>query len=153
MPLPKKAVSEVRFHEKRSIPKAVNVSDADILVVGGRGLKKESDLDLIKELAGLLGGEYAVSRPLVEKGWDTNARQIGLSGRTVKPKLIITCGVSGAIQFTACMEGAERIVAINADRNAPIFRVAHVGIVGDLYDILPRLIEHIKREKSQYARV
>ena len=153
MPLPQKAVSEVRFHEKRSIPKAVNISDADILVVGGRGLKKESDLDLIKELAGLLGGEYAVSRPLVEKGWDTNARQIGLSGRTVKPKLIITCGVSGAIQFTACMEGAERIVAINADRNAPIFRVAHVGIVGDLYDILPRLIEHIKREKSQYARV
>jgi len=153
MPLPKKAVSAVTLQEKRSIPKAANISDADILVVGGRGLKKESDLNMIKELASLLGGEYAVSRPLVEKGWDTNARQIGLSGRTVKPKLIITCGVSGAIQFTACMEGAERIVAINTDKNAPIFRVAHVGIVGDVYDIVPRLIEDIKREKSQYAGV
>jgi electron transfer flavoprotein alpha subunit len=108
---------------------------------------------MIKELAGLLGGEYAFTRPLVEKGWDTNARQIGLSGRTVKPKLIITCGVSGAIQFTACMEGSERIVAINTDKNAPIFRVAHVGIVGDVYDIVPRLIENIKKEKSQYAGV
>ncbi|MGI6653369.1 MAG: FAD-binding protein [Christensenellales bacterium] len=153
MPLPKRAVSAVMLQEKRSIPKATNISDADILVVGGRGLKKESDLDMIKELAALLGGEYAVSRPLVEKGWDTNARQIGLSGRTVKPKLIITCGVSGAIQFTACMEGAERIVAINTDKNAPIFRVAHVGIVGDVYNIVPKLIEDIKREKSQYAGV
>ena len=151
--LPKKAVSAVTLQEKRSIPKAANISDADILVVGGRGLKKESDLDMIKQLAQLLGGEYAVSRPLAEKGWETNARQIGLSGRTVKPKLIITCGVSGAIQFTACMEGAERIVAINADKNAPIFRVAHVGIVGDMYDIVPKLIEDIKREKSQYAGV
>ena len=153
MSLPGNAVSEVVLREKRIIPKAANISEADILVVAGRGLKKESDLDMIKELAGLLGGEYAFTRPLVEKGWDTNARQIGLSGRTVKPKLIITCGVSGAIQFTACMEGSERIVAINTDKNAPIFRVAHVGIVGDVYDIVPRLIENIKKEKSQYAGV
>ena len=153
MKLPKKAVSQVQLVDKHQVPKAANISDADILVVGGRGLKKESDLGMVKELAALLGGEYAVSRPLVEKGWDTNARQIGLSGRTVKPKLIITCGVSGAIQFTACMEATERIVAINADPNAPIFRVAHVGIVGDVYDIVPKLIKDIKREKSQYAGV
>ena len=120
------------------------ISDAEILVVGGRGLQKEADLEMAKALATLLGADWAVSRPLVEKGWATNARQIGLSGRTVRPRLIITCGVSGAIQFTACMNAAEHIVAINSDPNAPIFEVAHVGLVGDLYDIVPQLIRTLK---------
>jgi len=84
----------------------------------------------------------------VEKGWTTNDRQIGLSGRTVRPRLIITCGVSGAIQFTACMNASDHIVAINSDPDAPIFQVAHVAIVGDLYDILPRLIRQLKEERA-----
>ncbi len=130
------------------VPKTANISDAEILVVGGRGLQKESDLAMIRALASLLGGEYAVSRPLVEKGWETNLRQIGLSGRTVRPKLIITIGVSGAIQFTACMSASERIVAINRDPEAPIFKVAHIGIVGDLYRIVPELIDRLKQEAA-----
>ncbi len=130
------------------IPPKKSISDADILVVGGRGLRKEADLDMIRELAGLLGGDWATTRPLVEKGWNTNERQIGLSGRTVRPKLIITCGVSGAIQFTACMKGSEHIVAINTDKNAPIFDVAHVAVVGDLYEIVPELIRRLKEDRT-----
>jgi electron transfer flavoprotein alpha subunit len=124
--------------------KQVNISEAEALVVAGRGVKASGDLALLEELAGLLGGQLACTRPVVEAGWLSYTRQIGLSGRTVKPKLIITCGVSGAVQFTACMDGSERIFAINQDRTAPIFKVAHYGIVGDLYQILPRLITKIK---------
>lgn len=142
---------KVRLTKRRHVEKTANISDAEILVVGGRGLKSENDLNYVKELARLLNGEYAVSRPLVEKGWETNARQIGLSGRTVRPKLIITCGVSGAIQFTSCMNAADRIIAINSDPNAPIFSVAHVGIVGDLYQIIPQMIEKLKEEGVQDA--
>ena len=126
------------------IPPKQSISDAEVLVGGGRGLQKESDLEMIKELARLLGGDWATTRPLVEKGWTTNERQIGLSGRTVRPRLIITCGVSGAIQFTACMNGSEHIVSINTDPNAPIFDVAHIAIVGDLYEIVPALIRQLK---------
>ena len=130
------------------IPPKKSISDAEILVVGGRGLQKESDLDMIRELARLLGGDWATTRPLVEKGWNTNDRQIGLSGRTVRPRLIITCGVSGAIQFTACMNGSDHIVAINTDRNAPIFDVAHTAVVGDLYEIVPALIRQLKEARA-----
>ena len=105
----------------------------------------------MEELAGLLGGQLACTRPLVEAGWLPYTRQIGLSGRTVKPKLIITCGVSGAVQFTACMNGSERIFAINSDRAAPIFKVAHYGIIGDLYQILPQLIAKIKNGGGPHA--
>ena len=103
---------------------------------------------MVKELARLLGGDWATTRPLVEKGWNTNDRQIGLSGRTVRPRLIITCGVSGAIQFTACMNASDHIIAINTDRNAPIFDVAHVAIVGDLYEIVPALIKQLKEARA-----
>ncbi len=140
--------SRVEFVSASPVPKAVNISDAEILVAAGRGLKSEGDLSMIKKLAGLLGGEWATSRPLAEKGWSTNARQIGLSGRTVKPKLIIACGISGAIQFTACMKASEHIVAVNTDPRAPIFDVAHVGIVGDLYDVIPELIRRIEEERA-----
>lgn len=136
--------SPVTHVRTERIPAAASISDAEILVVGGRGLQKEADLDLVQELAKALGGDWAVSRPLVEKGWATNARQIGLSGRTVKPRLIITCGVSGAIQFTACMNASEHIVAINSDPQAPIFNVAHVAIVGDLYEVLPGLLRRLR---------
>jgi electron transfer flavoprotein alpha subunit len=131
-------------------PEEVSITEADVLVVAGQGITEKEDLALVKELAHLLGGEYACTRPMVEKGWCDYTRQIGLSGRTVKPKLIITCGVSGAIQFTACMDSSERIVAINSDKNAPIFKTAHVGIIGDIYEIIPGLIEKIKGAK-EYA--
>ena len=130
------------------VPPKQSISDAEILVVGGRGLAKETDLDMIKELAKLLGGDWAVTRPLVEKGWTTNDRQIGLSGRTVRPRLIITCGVSGAIQFTACMNGSDHIVSIDTDKAASIFEVAHIGIVGDLYEIVPALINQLKEAQA-----
>lgn len=132
----------------KPVPPKKSISDAEILVVGGRGLAKEADLEMIKELAALLGGDWAVTRPLVEKGWTTNERQIGLSGRTVRPRLIITCGVSGAIQFTACMNGSDHIVSINTDKDAPIFSTAHVAIVGDLYEIVPELILKLKEGQA-----
>lgn len=132
----------------KPVPPRKSISDADVLVVGGRGLQKEADLAMIKELASLLGGDWAVTRPLVEKGWTTNERQIGLSGRTVRPRLIITCGVSGAIQFTACMNGSDHIVSINTDKTAPIFDTAHVAIVGDLYEIVPALISKLKEAQA-----
>ena len=145
--LPRDARSDVTCVSIRPVPAGKSISDAEILVVGGRGLAKEADLEMVRELATLLGGDWAVTRPLVEKGWATNERQVGLSGRTVKPKLIITCGVSGAIQFTACMDGSDHIVAINTDKDAPIFSVAHVAVVGDLYRIIPELIRKLKGER------
>jgi len=135
------AIEVMRVIKKDAVP---SITDADVLVVAGQGVKEKADLSLVRELAALLGGEYATTRPLVEKGWSDYTRQIGLSGRTVKPKLIITCGVSGAIQFAACMNASGRIIAINTDRNAPIFKIAHYGIVGDLYTIIPSLVEKIK---------
>ena len=145
-----KAVGESKVTHVKTVPVPAGktISDAEILVVGGRGLQKEADLDMVKELAALLGGDWAVSRPLVEKGWAPNARQIGLSGRTVRPKLIITCGISGAIQFAACMNQSEHIIAINTDPEAPIFNVAHIAMVGDLYQIVPRMIQKLKEERA-----
>ena len=131
------------------VPPARTISDAEILVVGGRGLRKESDLELIRDLAAALGGDWATTRPLVEKGWTTNDRQIGLSGRTVRPRLIITCGVSGAIQFTSCMNASEHIVSINTDKDAPIHSVAHIAITGDLYEIVPALTRRIREGKHE----
>ncbi len=117
---------------------------SDVLVVAGRGIKKEEDLKMVRELADLLGGQIACTRPMFEAGWLEAKRQIGLSGRTVRPRLIITCGVSGSIQFVAGMNNSEQIIAINNDENAPIFKTAHYGMVGDLYEIIPSLIEQIK---------
>ncbi|NEZ73882.1 electron transfer flavoprotein subunit alpha [Clostridium botulinum] len=125
-----------------------SISDADIIIAVGRGLKKEKDLDIINELAELIGAQIATTRPLIEAGWTDAKRQIGLSGRTVKPKLIITCGISGAVQFTAGMNNAECIVAINKDPKASIFNVAHYGIIGDIYEVIPTLINNIKEGKG-----
>lgn len=128
--------------------KDVGISDAEIIVAAGRGVKSEKDIDLLKELAELLGGEFACTRPLIEAGWVDAKRQIGLSGRTVRPRLIIACGISGAVQFTAGMNNSDYIFAINTDDKAPIFKVANYGIVGDLYKIIPDLIEKIKLAKE-----
>ena len=125
--------------------KVKTIESADVLVVAGRGLKKVEDLDMIRQLADALGGDIACTRPLAEAGWLDANRQIGLSGRTVRPKLIITCGVHGAIQFVAGMNNSEQVVAINSDPEAPIFKVANYALVGDIYEIVPQLIEKIKQ--------
>ena len=117
------------------------IEDAEVIIVAGRGVKKASDMALIHALAERLNAKVAGTRPLIEAGWVDARRQIGLSGRTVKPRLIITCGVSGAIQFVAGMNNSECIIAINSDPNATIFNVAKYGIVGDLYEVLPALIQ------------
>ncbi|MDO5328652.1 MAG: electron transfer flavoprotein subunit alpha [Coriobacteriia bacterium] len=122
--------------------KIANIADAEILVAIGRGLKKQDDIAKFQALADKLGGQLASSRALVEAGWMPATAQIGLSGKTVKPKLLITFGISGAVQFAAGMNNCERIVAVNTDEKAPIFDVAHVKIVADMYDIL----EHMMKE-------
>lgn len=133
------------IHEKE---KSQSIEDAQVVVVVGSGFKKEEDLQMAYDLASRLGAKVASTRPLIEKGWMDAKLQIGLSGRTVRPKLIITCGVSGAIQFIAGMQGSENIFAINTSENAPIFDVAHYGIVGDIYEIIPDLIDLIDKNKS-----
>lgn len=137
--------SRIRVSEIEKIIKNKSIEEEDVLVVAGRGVKSEKDVEMVRELATLLGGQLAFTRPMVEAGFGDTAHQIGLSGRTVKPKLIITVGVSGAIQFTACMNSAECIVAINNDPEAQIFGVAHYCIVDDLYKVIPELIENIKK--------
>ena len=139
--------SGIEFLEMRKKQSERGIEDADVIVVAGRGLKKPEDIAMVQELADLLGGQLGSTRAMVEAGWIDAKRQIGLSGRTVKPKLIITCAVSGAVQFAAGMNGSELIVAINSDANAPIFNIAHVGVVGDVYEIVPKLIEQIKAGK------
>ncbi|MGI6358532.1 MAG: FAD-binding protein [Bacillota bacterium] len=136
--------SQVEIVSCQPREKSLSITDADVLVVAGKGLKDSKGLSLLQELADLLGGQVAATRAVVEAGWLEHQRQIGLSGRTVKPKLIITCGVSGAVQFTAGMQGADCIVAINKDPAAPIFKVAHYGLVGDLYEVLPALLAKLK---------
>jgi electron transfer flavoprotein alpha subunit len=112
---------------------------ADIVVAGGLGLGSPANFRLVVDLAQVLGAEYGGSRPLVQKGWITADRQIGQTGKTIRPKLYIAAGISGAIQHRVGVEGADRILAINTDPNAPIFEFAHHGIVGDATKILPAL--------------
>jgi electron transfer flavoprotein alpha subunit len=127
--------------------KVKTIENADVIVAVGRGIKSKEDIQMIQELADCLGGELACTRPLVECGWVDARQQVGLSGRTVRPKLIITCGISGAVQFSAGMNNSDYIFAINSDEKAPIFKVANYGIVGDIYKIVPALTKMIKEGK------
>ena len=127
----------------------VSIDAAEVLVVAGRGIRKKEDLPLLERLADALGGLLACTRPLVESGWMDAGRQIGLSGRTVRPKLIVACGVSGAIQFSAGMRAAEWIIAINKDEKAPMMQIAHIALVGDLYEIVPRLTSRITADRRE----
>jgi electron transfer flavoprotein alpha subunit len=140
--------SRINVLEVKKKEEVEHIEDADVIVVAGRAIKKEEDLNMIYNLADLLGAQVATTRPLIEAGWADPRRQIGLSGRTVKPKLIITCGVSGAIQFIAGMNNSDCIVAINKDENAPIFNVAHYAVVGDIYEIVPKLIDKLKSQDN-----
>lgn len=130
-------ISGIKVLESRLKPPAQDISQADIVIAVGRGIKKPEDLVMIRELAQQLSAVIAFSRPLVEAGWSDSRFQIGLSGRSIHPKLLIAVGVSGAVQFSAGIHGAEFIIAINTDPEAPIMNLAHLGLIGDCYEIIP----------------
>lgn len=140
--------SSIEILSAEVLEKKKSLEEEDIIVVAGRGAKNETGVALCRALADALGGQLAFTRPMVEDGFGDTAHQIGLSGRTVRPKLIITCGVSGAIQFTSCMNGSECIVAINSDPEAQIFNTAHYCIVDDLNQIVPKLTELVRNRKE-----
>jgi electron transfer flavoprotein alpha subunit len=123
---------------------AVNIADADIIISGGRGLKKADDFSVLSSLAETCGGVIGSSRPLVDDGWIGKEHQVGFSGNTVKPKIYIACGISGSSQHLAGMRNSDIIIAINTDPSAPVFKVADYGIIGDLYEVVPKLIQEIK---------
>jgi len=127
---------------------AVDLTQAEIIVSVGRGIKEQANLELAKQLADALGGEIAASRPICDSGWLPMDRQIGSSGQTVAPKLYLAIGISGAIQHIVGMKGARSVIAINKDREAPIFEVADVAVVGNLFDVVPQLTEEVKKVKS-----
>jgi len=126
----------------------VNVQDADIIVSGGKGLRSRDNFRLVEDLARLLDAAVGATRDVVDLGWIGYPHQIGLSGKTVSPKLYIAIGLSGSVQHLAGMQTSETIVAINKDKDAQIFKVADFGIIGDLFDIVPELIEKLKRMKD-----
>jgi electron transfer flavoprotein alpha subunit len=127
---------------------AVDLTQAEIIVSVGRGIKEQKNIEIVKQLADALGGELAASRPICDAGWLPMDRQIGSSGQTVAPKLYLALGISGAIQHIVGMKGARSIIAINKDSEAPIFEIADFGVVGNLFDIVPPLIEEVKKAKA-----
>jgi electron transfer flavoprotein alpha subunit len=127
---------------------AVDISEADVLVAGGRGLGGPESFALCEDLARALGGEVAATRAVVDAGWYPYAAQVGQTGKTVSPRLYVACGISGAIQHKVGMAGAETIVAINKDSNAPIFDFCDLGVVGDVHQVLPRLTELVRAQRG-----
>jgi len=127
---------------------AVDLTQAEIIVAVGRGIKEQKNIEIAKQLAEALGGELAASRPICDSGWLPMDRQIGSSGQTVAPKLYLALGISGAIQHIVGMKGARTIVAVNKDSEAPIFEIADYAVVGNLFEIVPPLIEEIKKAKA-----
>ena len=125
-----------------------NIQDAKILVSGGRGMHSAENFAILEDLANVLGGEVASSRAAVDSGFTDKSRQVGQTGKTVRPQIYIACGISGAIQHMAGMEESEYIIAINSDPTAPIFNIADVGIVGDALKIVPKLTEAIRKERG-----
>ncbi len=144
---PAKLTSRVRRVEFIPAADVHTLGEADIVVSAGRGIKKSDNLPLVYKLAEALDAAVGASRDVVDRGWLSYPHQVGLSGKTVSPRLYVACGISGAIQHLAGMQTAEAIVAINSDPDAQIFRVADIGIVGDLFEVLPVLTEKIRQRK------
>lgn len=132
----------------KEISETVNLEDAEVIVSGGRGMGSEDNFALVKELADLLGGVVGATRPAIEDGWISRVHQVGQSGKIVAPKLYIACGISGATQHVSGIMNSDYIVAINKDEDAPIFDVANIGIVGNVVNVLPVMIEEIKKKKE-----
>lgn len=132
----------------RNAERTVDLSAADIIVSVGRGIKEKDNLSVVEELARTLHAELAASRPICDNGWLPMERQVGSSGQTVAPKVYFAIGISGAIQHLVGMKDSKTVVAINKDENAPIFDVADYGVVGDLFEVVPALVEEIKKAKS-----
>jgi electron transfer flavoprotein alpha subunit len=147
--------SDIPVRRLRLIPAAerLNLEHAEVIVAGGRGLGGADGLPLLARLAELLGGVVAVSRPLVDAGWLSAEHQVGQTGKTVRPKLYIAAGISGAVQHRVGMGDADFILAINRDPEAPIFQIADLGIVGDLYEVIPELIRQIEAMRAGVADV
>jgi electron transfer flavoprotein alpha subunit len=132
----------------REAQRSVDLSAAGVIVSVGRGIKEKDNLPIVEDLAQALGAELAASRPICDNGWLPMERQVGSSGQTVSPKLYVAVGISGAIQHLVGMKGSKTVVAINKDENAPIFETADYGAVGDLFEIVPALVEELKKAKA-----
>jgi electron transfer flavoprotein alpha subunit len=136
---------EAPFKEAKQ---AVDLTQAQVIVAVGRGIKEQKNIEMAKQLADAIGGELAASRPICDSGWLPMDRQVGSSGQTVAPKLYLALGISGAIQHVVGMKGSHTIIAINKDSEAPIFEIADVAVVGNLFEIVPPLIEEVKKAKG-----
>ena len=127
----------------------MDLEGAEVIVSGGRGVGGPDGFKVLEELANVLGGTVGASRAAVDSGWIGHSHQVGQTGTTVKPKVYFACGISGAIQHVAGMQDSELIVAINTNESAPIFEIADVGIVGDLYKVIPAIIEELDKAEAK----
>jgi electron transfer flavoprotein alpha subunit len=146
--IPDSAVRNKPHEVFKEAKQAVDLTQAEIIVSIGRGIKEQKNIEIAKQLAEALGGEIAASRPICDSGWLPMDRQIGSSGQTVAPKLYVALGISGAIQHIVGMKGSRTIIAVNKDAEAPIFEIADYAVVGNLFDLVPPLIEEVKKAKA-----